>query len=188
MAFDKLKLKLGEKLIGNVKYTDTVIKHVVRNHTEEIRDIVTDVVLKMEESEEKKTHDNPFVVRRKVVVSDNVFNVDLKDLVRMVYYDRLTIGQVPVLEFKENKLFYMYCADAKNVFETDLIIWDIVLEAYYSDVPEFRKFVYYDDIMNILEYTNNVEDKATMSSSTCIIPVLNNHDLMIKEVLKKIKN
>jgi len=187
--FDRTKLKIGEHLIGKVRYTDSVIKNLIKNHTEEIRNIVTDVVIKMEENNKnEETLPIKSIVEHKIIISDSIFKLNFKNLIRMVYYDKAAVGQMPVLEYKDGKIFYLYISNVKNLVEDILILWDVVTEAYYTEVGEFKKFVYYDDMMDICEYTNHVEDKTTLSSSTCIIPVIDNNNLLVGELLKKIKN
>jgi len=186
--FDRTKLKIGEYLIGKVRFTDSVIKNFIKNHTEEIRDIVTDVVIKMEDGN-KNEERLPIksTVEHKTIISDDIFKLKFKDLIRMAYYDKAAVGQMPVLEYKDGKVFYLYISNVKNLAEDGLILWDVITEAYYTEVGEFKKFVYYDDMMDICEYTNHVEDKTTLSSSTCIIPIMENTDSITRLVAAKIE-
>jgi len=118
-----------------------------------------------------------------ISVSDDLHEVDLKSLVRLI-----SIENSPSLIFKNNYLFYYDLILSKQFDkEGNLTIWTVITEGYYAQVEEFRKFIFFDDIFDIFEYTNDIRELQCKGESTQVITILDIPGRLIDEIYKYIK-
>jgi len=100
----------------------------------------------------------------------------ISELVRHAYYDGITESRLPFINYADGKLIYYKTTDGK-AFENNIFKYlELIVELHYAEVPslkeKFKKFVYYDDFHNIMEFTDSDTEKITMSSTTCLIPII----------------
>lgn len=130
--------------------------------------------------------DDYFLVEQNISVLDFIKEISFYELVRMSYYESMAEGKIPVLLFADNKIFYYYVSDAKYGDNSKLTLWNIIFETYYTKVDEYHKFVFFDDVNNILEYLDDTTEKNILSAGTAVIPVLKNNDKNLEAILNKI--
>lgn len=141
-----------------------------------------------EEEMNQNCNSDYFYVEHNVHVMQNIKKVPLKDLARMVYYDHGgPSGETPMLQFVDNKIFTYTLINGKYGDSEKFTIWETITEVYYADVEEgFKKFVYFDDVHEIFEYTNDVRDCSIRGPGTCVIPILHNNDIIGTRIMEKI--
>ena len=67
-----------------------------------------------------------------------------------------------------------------------MIIWDYISEMYYSKVNEYHKFIFFDDIFDIFEYTDKVSQVSCKGESSKIISIFRIPDRIVDEIYSKI--
>ena len=131
---------------------------------------------------ETKTSDVAYKIR-----VGTIREVTLEELVRLTYYDNVGAPQIPIIQYASDYLIYNYITTANYVGPEKLVSWLVVTESYYCKVNEFKKFIFFDDFNSKLEYTNNVEEKTSISTTSCIIPIISTLDDVSAAIVRRIK-
>lgn len=115
-------------------------------------------------------------------LSDYIKLLDFKALIRLANSENTN-----VLIYKNNIIVFYYLTQVKHINANgDLIIWDYVSEIYYSVVPEYHRFVFFDDVYDLFGYTDNVVDLQCKGENTKIISIMNIPDVLVDKIYDKI--
>ena len=120
----------------------------------------------------------------RISITDNIYELDLKYLIRLMNIE----GSLSLV-FKNNYIFYYDMILSKEFDKNkNLIIHEVVNQVYYAKVKEFKKFVIFDDIFDIFEYTNDITELSCKGESTKIITISDIRDRIIDEIYSKLLN
>lgn len=115
-------------------------------------------------------------------ISDYIKPLDLKRLIRLANSENTN-----VLIHKNNMIIFYSLIQVKHINANgDLIVWDYVTEIYYSKVNEYHRVVFFDDVFDLFEYTDDVVDLQCKGESTRIISIMNIPDVLVDKIYDKI--
>lgn len=120
-----------------------------------------------------------------------IYNIHISDFIRLLDFKTLirlaNSENTNVLIFKNTIIVFYYLNQIKRINnDGDLEIWDYVSETYYSKVLDYKRFVFFDDVYNLFEYTNNVTELQCKDENTKIISIMNIPDIVVDKIYDKI--
>jgi len=115
-------------------------------------------------------------------ISDYIKPLDFKTLIRLANSENTN-----VLLYKNNYIIFYYLIQVKHVNANgDLIMWAYVSEIYYSKVPDYHHFVFFDDVYDLFNYVDDVTDLQCKGENTKIISIMNIPDIVVDKIYDKI--